>query len=142
MGKRPLATIKSKVVVFDSWALIAFFGNEDAAERVTEILGEAHERNIPALMTVVNAGEIWYNIAHKGTEEKADQSIRDIGNLGIQIINADWNLTRAAAGFKKRGRIAYADCFAAALAKRERASLVTGDREFEPLENEITVIWV
>ena len=142
MGKRPVATIKSKVVVFDSWALIAFFGNEDAAERVTEVLREAHERNIPALMTVVNAGEVWYNIARRGTEEKADQGIRDIGNLGIQIINADWSLTRAAAQLKKRGRIAYADCFAAALAKREHASLVTGDPEFEPLENEITVIWV
>ena len=40
-------------------------------------------------MTVVNAGEVWYNIARKGTQEKADQSIRDIGNLGIQMIHAD-----------------------------------------------------
>ncbi len=78
-------------------------------------------------MTAVNAGEVWYNIARKRTEEKADQSIWDVGNLGIRIIDADWRLTRAAAGFKKRGRIAYADCFAATLAKRERASLVTGD---------------
>ena len=142
MGKRPLATIKSKVVVFDSWALIAFFGNEDAADRVTEILGEAHERNIPALMTLVNAGEIWYNIARKGGEEKSDQSIQDISHLGIRIVDADWSLTRTAAGFKKTGRIAYADCFAAALAKRENAALVTGDLEFKLLEDEITIMWI
>jgi len=53
-----------------------------------------------------------------------------------------WNLTRAAAGVKKRGHSAYADRFAAGLPKRAHASLVAGYPEFEPLENEITVIWV
>jgi len=142
VGKRSVARIKSKAVVFDSWALIAFFRNEDSAERITEILGEAHDRNIPALMTVINAGEIWYNIARKGGEEKSDQSIQDISHLGIRIVDADWSLTRTAAGFKKRGRIAYADCFAAALAKGENAALVTGDPEFKLLEDEITIMWI
>jgi ribonuclease VapC len=40
------------------------------------------------------------------------------------------------------GRIAYADCFAAALALQQNATLVTGDPEFKHLENQITIHWV
>ena len=53
-----------------------------------------------------------------------------------------WDLTKTAARFKVGGGISYADCFAAALSKSKNAPLVTGDREFEQLENEIEIIWV
>jgi predicted nucleic acid-binding protein len=51
-------------------------------------------------------------------------------------------MTQIAARFKVAGGISYADCFAAALAKSKDAPLVTGDREFEQLKNEIEIIWV
>jgi ribonuclease VapC len=41
-----------------------------------------------------------------------------------------------------KGRIAYADCFAAALAKSRKAELITGDKEFKLLEGEIKVEWI
>ncbi len=40
------------------------------------------------------------------------------------------NPHRQAALFKAAGKIAYADRFAAALAKTHRAELITGDKEF------------
>ncbi len=62
--------------------------------------------------------------------------------LGFKTIGADWSLTRQAASFKARYRLAYADCFAAALAKIHQCPVVTGDPEFKQLENEIQVLWV
>jgi predicted nucleic acid-binding protein len=38
--------------------------------------------------------------------------------------------------------MSYADCFAAALAKTRKAELVTGDREFKQVENDVRVRWL
>lgn len=38
--------------------------------------------------------------------------------------------------------MSYADCFAAALAKHEKAELITGDNEFKQVENEMKIIWL
>ena len=38
--------------------------------------------------------------------------------------------------------MAYADCFAAALAKSRNAELLTGDPEFKVVEKEIKVQWL
>ena len=58
------------------------------------------------------------------------------------MVEADWELTRQAALFKTKGKMASADCFAAALAKLRKAELVTGDPEFKQVEGEIKIIWV
>jgi hypothetical protein len=44
--------------------------------------------------------------------------------------------------FKAKEKIAYADCFAAALAREKKAQLVTGDPEFKPLEDEVNILWI
>ena len=62
--------------------------------------------------------------------------------MNIDIVDADWPLTRQAAAFKARGNIAYGDCFAAALAKNRKAELITGDPEFKALEGEIKISWL
>jgi hypothetical protein len=43
---------------------------------------------------------------------------------------------------KPTHKLAYADCFAAALAKLKNAELLTGDPEFKALEKEIKMNWL
>jgi ribonuclease VapC len=133
---------KTKAFVVDSWAVIAYLEDEPSAERINEIFGDAHESGTPLLMTVINAGEVWYTVAREASTEAADQSFKDIADLGIRVVEADWNLTLQAARFKSKGQIAYADCFAAALAKRVGCPLITGDPEFKSLERDIFITWV
>lgn len=38
--------------------------------------------------------------------------------------------------------MAYADCFAAALARTRNAELVTGDPEFKEVEGEVKIAWL
>jgi len=143
MGKETLAIANQKAIVLDSWAVLAYLEDEPAAEKVEAIMGESHSAGIPLVMTVVNAGEVWYSVARGRSEKFADEHVlKDLGDLGITLIDADWDLTRRAAAFKRSGRIAYADCFAAALAQQSEAPLVTGDSEFKPLETEISIIWL
>ena len=133
---------KAKAIVLDSWALMAYLEDEPAAEQVANIIADAHEDEIPLLMSVVNAGEIWYIIAREASEADANESIAELRQLGIVFIDADWNLAQGAAYFKSKRKMSYADCFAAALAKQRKAHVVTGDPEFKQVEQEITIRWL
>ena len=133
---------KPKALVLDSWAVLAYLEDEPAGKKVADLIADAHDDGIPLLMTVVNVGEVWYIIAREVSEAEADNAVRQLRDLGIEFVEADWKLTRDAAAFKAKQRMSFADCFAAALAKREKAELVTGDREFKSIEDEVKVRWV
>ena len=128
--------------VLDSYALMAFFEDEPGADLIRDLLLKAEESDLKLLMSVVNLGEIWYSIARTTSAETADQYVNEIRGMSIDILEADWQITRQAAMFKAAGKIAYADCFAAALAKIHHAEVVTGDVEFKTLEGEIEIAWM
>ena len=73
----------SKVVVLDTWAVIAYFEDEPAGRQVADIIADAHERGLPLLMSVANVGEIWYLFARKLSEAEADQTISELAQLGM-----------------------------------------------------------
>lgn len=133
---------KPKAIVLDSWAMIAYLEDEPAAEKVANIIADAHDEDIPLLMTVVNAGEVWYIVARQTSTTDADASIKQLRDLGIQFVDADWVLAKDASYFKSRNKMSYADCFAAALAKQRKAQLATGDYEFKQIENEVAINWL
>ena len=136
MSRRP------KAIVLDSWAVIAYLGDENAGDKVAEIMASAHENKTPLKMSIINAGEVWYSFSRQASETEADQAISELHELGIEFVDISWVLTRIAAAYKSKNRMSYADCFAAALAKQEKAELVTGDKKFKQVENNIKVNWV
>ncbi len=136
MSRRP------RVIVLDSWAVIAYLGDEDSGSKVAEIMANAHENKIPLKMSVLNVGEVWYSLARQTSENEADQAINELHELGIEFVDADWKMTRIAAAYKSKNKMSYADCFAAALAKEEKADLITGDKEFKEVEADIKVNWL
>ncbi len=133
---------KPKALVFDSWAVMAYLGDESSAEKIADIIADAHDDGIPLLLTIINAGEVWSILAREASLVEADRALHELRQLGIEFVEADWTLTREAASFKAKHRMSYADCFAAALAKQRKAALVTGDKEFQQIEQEIQITWV
>ncbi|MBN1867864.1 type II toxin-antitoxin system VapC family toxin [Candidatus Sumerlaeota bacterium] len=130
--------------VLDSWAIMAFFEDEPAADAVERLLQQAVEGKHRLLLCAVNWGEIYYATMRAVSPEAAEQKAREIASLPIEIVGVgeDLALARQAAIFKATKRIAYADCFAAALAKLRNAELVTGDPEFKEVGDEVTVSWL
>jgi uncharacterized protein len=135
-------TRKAKALVLDAWAVIAYLEDEPSGQQVADLIASAHEEEIPVYMTVVNAGEVWYNVAREISEGDANQCIKELRDLRIQFVDVDWELTLEAARFKSKHKMSYADCFAAGLAKIRKAELITGDKEFKSLEGEIKVLWL
>jgi predicted nucleic acid-binding protein len=133
---------KPKAMVLDTWSVVAYFEDEPSGEQVADLIADAQENGASLAMSVVNAGELWYLMARRSSEADANESVNELRQLGIQLLDVDWDLAQAAARFKSKHRMSYADCFAAALAKRSKAELVTGDPDFKQVEGEIKIVWL
>ena len=123
--------------ILDASAVMIFLQDEPGADGVRSLLLKAEEGAVKLVMSVVNLGEVWYAIARVKSPETADQYIQQIRGMAIDIVDVDWQLARQAAVYK-----AYADCFVAALAQSRKGEVVTGDKEFKVLEDEIGISWI
>jgi len=128
--------------VLDSYALIAHFEDDAGGEKVRKILRAAHEGKTRLYLSVINLGEIYYNIVRERGVEKADETMFMIKQLPIGIIDVDKVITLEAAGLKAQYPIAYADCFAAALGILKKARVVTGDPEFKKVVERVKIEWI
>jgi len=128
-----------KRIVLDSSALMTFFENRPGAEKVEELIHLAVGGKRQLLMSVVNWGEVYYSVWRAKGPGVALKVLADIAQLPIELIDADYELTKRAAELKANHKLPYADCFAAALAKLRKASVLATDRDFQIVAHEIPV---
>ena len=93
-------------------------------------------------MCIVNWGEVYYQVSRRFGDQKAQEVEQLIQTLPITLVEANKELTHEAARIKAIKRIAYADCFAVALARLRKAELYTGDPEFRAVEKDVKVVWL
>jgi ribonuclease VapC len=128
--------------VLDAYALLAYLEKEPGWEKVSELFSRAsaHDKNLS--MTSVNWGEVYYIIMREYDYHKAEEVEQFIRTLPVEVLPVDIDIAREAAGLKAVHKMSYADCFAAALARKKKAELITGDKEFKAIEKEIKINWV
>ncbi|HEX6846840.1 MAG TPA: type II toxin-antitoxin system VapC family toxin [Chitinophagaceae bacterium] len=122
--------------VLDSDALLAFFRDETGADEVEKFLNEAAADKHELYVTVVNAGEVYYMSSRKDGNAKANQVWDAMKKFPLHFVEADMGLSLAAAKIKANHKLSFADAFAAALTIQKKATLVTGDTEFDNLKGE------
>jgi len=130
------------VKVLDSWALLCYLEQEPGYEKIIELFEKGVESSKPLLMCIVNWGEVYYQVARRFGDQKALEIEQLIQTLPITLVEANKELTREAARIKATKKMAYADCFAVALARLKKAELYTGDPEFRAVEKEVKVVWL
>ena len=131
-----------KTHVLDASALMIFFEDRAGALAVEELLGKAADAKCPLLMSVVNWGEVYYSVWRTRGKGVANGKLLEIVQLPIEIIDADFAITRMAASLKAEHNLPYADCFAAALAHSRKAPLVTADKDFARAESLLKIVWL
>jgi ribonuclease VapC len=122
--------------VLDSYAMLAFFRNETGADQVKQLLHDTAADKYELFMTCVNAGEVYYMSHRKDGAAKAELVWKALQQFPIHIVDIDLEFSLAAAKIKARYSLSYADAFAAALTIKRKATLITGDDEFEALIGE------
>jgi predicted nucleic acid-binding protein len=130
------------VYVLDSYALLAHFEDEAGGEKVRKILRAASAGKTRLFLSVINLGELYYISLREQGRDMAEQILFLMEQLPIDIVTADREMTLEAAKLKGTHPVAYADCFAAALAIRKNAKVVTGDSEFKIFERILSVEWI
>ncbi|MFT4153838.1 type II toxin-antitoxin system VapC family toxin [Parafilimonas sp.] len=122
--------------VLDSYALLAYFRNEKGGEKVEQLLNEAAADKHELYLTCINAGEVYYMSSRKDGAAKAELVWKAMRQFPVRIIDADLEFTFIAAKLKAKYSVSYADAFAAALTIKRKATLITGDDEFDVLNGE------
>lgn len=130
-----------KRVVLDASALMTFFEDRPGAAQVEELIHLAIEGKRELLMIVVNWGEVYYSVWRAKGPGVAQKVLAEIAQLPIELVDADYALTKCAAEFRAQHKLPYADCFAAALAANTKASLITNDHDFAHVEKQVTILW-
>lgn len=128
--------------VLDSYAIIGFLEGEPFAKKVEDALTAASHGSVKLFMSQVNWGEVLYIFRREGGPEAASEALKALDTLPMQVVPTDRAMALKAAEYKATRKMSYADCFAAALAHREKAELLTGDKEFREVEDEIKVGWL
>ena len=122
--------------VLDSYAMLAFFRNEKGRDKIEQLLNEAVANKHELYMTCINAGEVYYVTCRKESVVKADIVWKALQQFPIHIVEIDLAFTLKAAKIKAANKLSYADTFAAVLTITKKATLITGDREFDSLIKE------
>lgn len=126
--------------VLDAYALLAYLKGEGGHLRVKEMLASA---DADLLINAVNAGEVYYILARaRGVREGEYFLSVILPSLPVTVVDNSFEEVIEAARLKAAYALSFADCFAAATAIRERAPLVTGDREFAKLARAVDIDWL
>lgn len=137
-----MRSARLKSFVLDANALLDLLLNRAGADQVEKLIKQATEGRIRILISIINWGEVYYVVWRNQGLAAAEKVLQQVAGLPIQVINTDSELTKLAASFRVRYHLPYADGFAAALAQEENATLVTGDRDFAPLDKTIRILWL
>ena len=130
------------VKILDASALVAYLWKQSGYEKVQDFLTKATGDEKRLLMTTVNLGEVYYLLLRDHGLEDADKILKIIETLPIDFVEVDMRLAKQAAVYKATKKIPYVDCFVAALAKLQKGELITGDKEFKTIENEVKIVWI
>ena len=123
------------IYIVDSWPVLEFFyRHEPARSRFFARLEAAERGELRLLISRINFGEIYYNIAIKQRLGEFPGMRFDIADVPWQVISVDDVLVDEAAELKSLYPISYADAFAVALARRHSAPVIAGDPDFKKLQ--------
>ena len=131
-----------KTYVFDASALFAFLQKRPGAPKVNRILKDAMRGEVQILMSAVNYGEVYGRILRDHGLDQALATMRAVGPLPIDILDATSQRAFHAAEVKARYKLYYVDSFAAALTIECKATLVTSDSDFRKLGHTFPVTWL
>ncbi|MCW5961380.1 MAG: PIN domain-containing protein [Pyrinomonadaceae bacterium] len=111
---------------FDACALIALADDEEGADILENYLADVNNQ---CFVHSLNLCEVYYHAHRNGTENEAQNLIKDFLEIGlIERNDLDTAFWQEAGNIKAiHKKVSLADCCAIALAKRLDATLITSD---------------
>jgi len=131
-----------KKICFDAYAILCYVRGEPGGQQVKDILTACQEQRMTSCMNKLNLGEVYYRTIRSLGQEQADELLELFNELPVKQIGLSDELLWAACRLKAQIPMSLADCFAAATAMQEKATLLTGDPDFKQVEDRIQIEWI
>lgn len=119
--------------VLDTSALIAFLADEKESSAVLKVI---HLSKIPFICL----SELYYIVWHKKDRAEADRIYGVVKSWNLPILYPNERVILNAGRIKVIYKLSIADSYIAALSMDEGFPLVTKDRDYEILEQEIKIM--
>ncbi|MGH8103275.1 MAG: PIN domain-containing protein [bacterium] len=132
----------SRITALDASALHAYYWKESGAEKVIDLFEEADRSGLRLIITAVNWYEVYFKALRNLGRERATAFERACDLLPLDIVSVDRSIAREAAELRNRYGLYHVDAIAAALAKLRKATLLTADSDFKPIEKEVKITWL
>ena len=128
-----------KEYVLDANAVIRYLIKGSGIEILDRIFAQAQRGEATVAMSVINRGEALYVLARRAGMLAAIEAFRALSHY-VESVDANEQLATEAAALKFTYKLGYADCFAAGLAIRRGAILVTADPDFAKLGKQLKIL--
>ncbi len=123
----------TEALVLDASAVLAHLLAEPGGHLAERALLDARAASSEHLITSVNWAEVLYRAVRTVRYPDVAEVVAALDALPVRVVDADRDLSIAAAGFKHTHRLGLADAYAAALAVLVGATLMTADADFDVL---------
>ena len=131
-----------KSILFDAYAVLKYYQDEEGADKVEKLLISSRQEALSAYISEINLGEVYYQTIRRLGLEPAKKNLEQFSELPIRVIPPSSKIILSASEIKAEYAISYADCFAVATAIIFEASIITGDPEFKKVEHLVKIQWV
>ena len=128
--------------VLDSFALLAFLQGEAGMARIKALLIAAEQDECWVYLSWINLGEVLYITERGQGVRRAQEVLARVQTLPVQLLEATSQAVLDAAHIKATHKLSFADAFAVTAALHENAIILTGDPEFESVEQIVRVEWL
>jgi predicted nucleic acid-binding protein len=128
-----------KEYVLDANALVRLYRDAPGADIVANLIQRAKLGQARLAISVANLSEVLHVLSRYVSSEDALRFIRDARNA-IEPVPVDERSALDSAILRIRYKLGFADSFAADLALRRNATLVTADPDFERLGKQLTIL--
>ncbi len=128
-----------KRYVLDANAVIRYLTKGPGIERLDALFAQARKGDASLSISVVNRGEALYNLAKRAGMHEATEALRTLAHY-VESVAVTEAIADAASTMKFIYKLGFADCFAAELAIRMGATLVTADPDFVKLGKQLKVL--
>jgi predicted nucleic acid-binding protein len=128
-----------KQYVLDANAIMRFLEKGPGFDCIGALFRLASRGEARLLMSVVNRGEVLYSLARRAGIHQASEALTTLSGV-MELADVHEEEANAAALLKLRYKMGFADCFAAELAMRMGATLVTADPDFVKIGKRLKVL--
>lgn len=118
-----------KEYVLDANAVLRYLVKGPGIEILDRVFAQAQRGEAAMAMSVINRGEALYVLAKRVGMRAAIETLRTLAHY-VESVDVSEQFATEAATLKFNYRLGYGDCFAAVLAIRGGATLVTADPDF------------